>query len=195
MDTKYVGRVLWRVIAVVAAACLAMPLSASTFIRAGLEELTAGNRMVLVGEVLDVHSYWNADGTFILTDVRIAPFHVAKGKAPEREVVVTILGGTVGDLTTLILDGAEFVTGRSYVVFLDRGNLPGAQGSLTVRDHSQGVFDIVDTEDGLRAVSQVKMNLIPDARGLRQPPGGAKGLPLEELLSSVRSFAGGREAQ
>ena len=55
-----------------AAAVLAAPAHATTLVRMGLEDLTATNEMVVVGRVVDVHSHWNGDGTFILTDVRIA---------------------------------------------------------------------------------------------------------------------------
>lgn len=188
----------WRVVVVTAVAGVATPLSATTLIRAGLEELTAANETVVVGEVLDMDSYWNADGTFILTDVRVAPIEVLKAlKSNPRqdEIIVTVMGGTVGDLTTLIVGGAELVRGRPYVLFLNRESLPGVKGVLTVRDHSQGVFDIVNTADGFRAVSQVRTALLPDSRGVSEPPGGAKGLLLEVMMDSIRSLAGEGEGQ
>lgn len=196
MEARSAGRTLWREVVVIAALVgTAMPLSATTLIRAGLEDLTAANRTVVVGEVLETHSYWNADGTFILTDVRIAPMEFLKGERRRGELTVTLLGGSVGDLTTLIVGGAELVPGRPYVLFLNRESLPGVKGVLTVRDHSQGVFDIVNTADGLRAVSQARTALLPDSRGVSEPPGGAKGLQLKVMMDSIRSLAGVGEDQ
>jgi hypothetical protein len=181
---------LWRGALVVAVAMgVVAPAAASTFVRASLDELIATNAMVLVGEVVDMHSYWNEDGTFILTDVRIAPTAVLKGR-PQNEVKITILGGSVGDLTTLIVGGAELLPGSSYVLFLNQENLPGVRGVLTVRDHCQGVFDVKADRYGLRAVSQANKHLlVPDASGSAQAPGGIDGLPLAAMVRTIREIA------
>ena len=160
--------------------------------RMGLEQLTSSNNMVVLGEVVDFHSYWNSTGTFILTDVRIEVMEVLKGDLePNKELEITLMGGEVGDLTALILAGAELAPETSYVLFLSAEDLPGAQGALTVRDHSQGVFEVVLTADQkLRAVSQASEHaLVPDAGGASLAPGGSEGLPLDNLLRDVRAIA------
>jgi hypothetical protein len=177
-------------LAVALAAVLTAPAGATSLRRAGLEELVAANATVVVGEVLDVNSRWNDDGSFILTDVRVAVSDVLKGNPKERELTFTVLGGTVGELTTLIVGGAELVPGNTYVLFLNPQDLPGAKAVRTVRDHSQGVFDLVIAGDGLRAVSQAsRQPLMPDAKGLTEPPGGAKGLLIANLMQSIRELA------
>lgn len=181
---------LGSAVAVAWALGLVSPAAGSTLIRASLDELVGLNRLVLVGEVLDAHSYWNSEGTFILTDLRIAPSSVLKGRPMEGEVVVTIPGGSVGDLSTVIVGGAELVPGRSYMLFLNEESLPGAR-ALTVRDHCQGVFDLDQGEHGLRAISQANRHpLLPDARGEAAPPGGAEGLPLQSMSRAIREIAG-----
>lgn len=163
-----------------------VPLGATTLIREGLDELVAHNQKVIVGEVLGARSYWNEDKTFILTDVRIAPDETIKGKA-EKELVVTLLGGSVGDLTTLIVGGAELLPGRSYVLFLNPEKLPGTRQALTLPDHCQGAFEIIDRQGELRAVSQANRHaLTPDRKGRRDVPGGTEGFPLDTLLESLR---------
>lgn len=165
------------------------PAGATTLIRQGLDRLVAGNTTIVVGEVLDTSSYWNADGTFILTDVRIATQEILKGNVKDREIVVTIMGGTVLDLTTLIVGGAELAPGKAYVLFLDQGDLPGAKRARTVRHHSQGVFEIVQARDGLRAVSQAsRQPLAPDAKGSTEAPGGRLGVPFDTLRQSIREL-------
>lgn len=198
MRTLSCRAVRWLCGALVAVAGVS-PAGATTLVRAGLEDLAAANATILVGEVLEVSSYWNPEGTFILSDVRIAPLEVLKGRAPGRqqggELEVTVMGGTVGDLTTLIVGGAELVPGRSYVLFLDREDLPGAPNAFTVRDHVQGVFELVATGGEVRAVSQaVGHPLVPDVFGRSEPPGGARGIPLTTLVRSLREMAvaGGR---
>lgn len=191
----------WR--AAAAAALIAgvvAPASATTLRRASLDELVAGNRNIVVGEVLDAQSYWNAEGTFILTDYRISAAETIKGLR-RGEFTVTLMGGTVGDLTTLIVGGPELIPGKSYVLFLNEEQLPGVEKTLTVRDLSQGAFDLVMTGHGLRAVSQANgQPLVPDAKGYVDAPGGVEGFPYEAMIQSIREIAdrdarGQREAQ
>ena len=166
------------------------PAGATTLIRQGLDELVAGNRAIVVGEVVDVSSYWNEEHTFILTDVRIAMHDVLKGDVRDREITVTLMGGQVGDLTTLIVGGAELVRGNSYILFLNEEKLPGVERTLTVRDHCQGAFDVRMGGDGLRAVSQANGHpLLPDRKGLADAPGGTQGLSLNTMMRSIRETA------
>ncbi len=168
--------------AVVAAS---VPVGATSLRRASIAELTSTNETVIVGTVVDARSYWNADHTFIFTDVQIASTNVVKGKSPQ-ELTVTLMGGTVGETTTLIVAGPVLEPGKSYVLFLNRETLPGNNLRLTVRDHVQGVFEI----RGGRAISQASEHpLVPDVQGQTAAPGGAEGLPLPSLLQSIRDAA------
>lgn len=177
----------------VVGAALAAPVGATTLRRAGLEELVAVNETVVVGEVVDVHSYWNADNTFILSDVRVEVAEVLKGAAG-AVMTLTVMGGTVGDLTTLIVGGPELVPGRSYVLFVGAGDLPGAAGVPTLRDLTQGVFDIRLEGGAVRALSQAAgQPLFPDAFGETEPAGGRQGVAFDSLLRSIRDLAGSGE--
>jgi hypothetical protein len=183
-------RLLHTALALAMAAGAVAPSSATTLIRQSLNGLVADNSMVVVGEVLDAHSYWNEEGTFILTDVRFKATDVLKGDTRDTDFKVTLMGGTVGDLTTLIVGGAELQPGKSYVLFLGDGDLPGVKAVRTVRDHSQGVFEIVKARDGWRAISQANRHpLYPDALGFVDPPGGEKGLLLNDMLRSIRELS------
>ncbi|NJL28975.1 MAG: hypothetical protein HC897_14355 [Thermoanaerobaculia bacterium] len=161
--------------------------SATTLVRASVDELVAANERVVVGEVLDAVSYWNDRGDFIMTDVRVRALSTLKGPAADEELTVTVMGGTVGDLTTLILGGPELVPGRSYVLFLNQEQLPGVERATTVRDLCQGAFDVRLVNGELRAISQANSHpLVPDHRGYVDAPGGVEGFPLEALVQTVR---------
>lgn len=189
-------RWLRAVFTFIIAAGVAAPSSATTLVRAGLERLVADNETVVIAEVREAHSYWNEDHTFILTDVRLAATEVLKGDPRDTELTITILGGSVDDLTTLIVGGAELTPGKSYVLFLNEDDLPGVQGVRTVREHSQAVFDIVKARDGMRAISQANRHpLHPDALGFVDPPGGAKGLLLDKMIQSIREISGRQDAR
>lgn len=180
---------LWNLFAFVMVLGVATEARATTLVRADLEQLVATNKSIAIGEVREVRSYWNAERTFMLTDVRFSVTELLKGNPREKEFTITVMGGTIGQFSTVIVGGAELAQGQSYLLFLDESDLPGAKKVRTVREHSQGVFELVKTESGVRAISQaVRHPLVPDARGIAEPPGGAQGLPLKELTQTIREF-------
>ena len=184
-------RLLRGALVLAMAASAVAPASATSLIRESLDDLVAGNGAVVLGEVLDSYSYWNAEGTFILTDVRFRADDVLKGDLQDRELTVTLMGGTVGETTTLILGGAELIPGNSYVLFLNEEDLPGAKGVRTVRDHAQGAFNVVMSGRGLRAISQANQHpLLPDKNGYFDAAGGPEGYPLTSMMQSIREIAG-----
>jgi hypothetical protein len=192
MDVK---RLLRGVMAFAIAASVVAPVGATTLIRESLDELVRSNRTIVMGEVVDVHSYWNADGTFILTDVRVAAHDMLKGNVKDREITVTIMGGRVGETTTLIIGNAELVPGNSYVLFLNEEDLPGVK-ALTVRSLVQGAFDVKIGKDGLRAVSQANgQPLLPDARGSFEAEGGREGFQLNSMMQMIREIVGNTGAR
>jgi hypothetical protein len=188
-------RLLWALTFAAVLGAGSLPADASSFARVGLDYLVSQNGLVVQGEVLSTRSYWNDPGTLILTDVQISVTEVLKGRWSNPEITVTIPGGTVGDDTIAVLGGAELKPGKPYVLFLQRGELPGIRGVYVVPDHSQGVFEIQSRQGGPRAVSQaVRLALVPDAFGNAETPGGAPGMPLQAMRRSVRELVerGGR---
>lgn len=161
---------------------LAVPASATSLVRRGIEALTLDSETIVQGSVVDIHSYWNASHTLILTDVRLRPSKFFKGEAVE-DVILTVMGGTVGGTTTLILGGPELAPGREYVLFLSHGDLPGAPARLTVRDLCQGAFAVRKDRAFSAALGEP---LLPDAQGLTDVPGGVEGLSLETLAQLIR---------
>jgi hypothetical protein len=170
---------------------MAAPAGAATLIRMGVDDLVASNHAIVVGEVVDINSYWNNDHSLILSDVRLALHDILKGRIAEREITVTVVGGVAGGLTSRIVGGIELLPSHSYLLFLNEEDLPGAQRVLTVRDLSQGVFDIRMGRDGrLRVVSQAaRQMLLPDKGGRFEAPGGKEGMPLNAMIRSIRESA------
>jgi hypothetical protein len=176
-------------LAAILLALTAFPASATTLIRASLEEIVSSNAIIIVGRVVDTRSRWNDQGTFILTDVTIAPTEVLKGTSRSGPLTVTILGGSVGNLTTLIIGGPTLLPGNSYLLFLNPEELPGATGALAVRDLCQGAFDIKQDRVEMRAISQaIGHPLLPDASGHTEPAGGAQGVPLSVMAQTIRQL-------
>jgi len=160
---------------------LAAPASATSLVRRGIESLTRDNETVVQASVADIHSYWNAAHTLILTDVHVRPSKQLKGAGAE-DLTFTVMGGTVGETTTLIVGGPDLAPGFEYVLFLSRIDLPGTPGRLTVRDLCQGVFTVRNGRAFSEAAGEP---LVPDAQGSAEAPGGAEGLALETLAQQI----------
>lgn len=184
-----VRKLLCGALALSIAASVAAPAGATTLIRQSLEDLVENNGTIVLGEVVDVRSYWNEEKSFILTDVRIALQEVLKGWVKGQELTITIPGGAVDGLTARFDGAPELIPGRSYMLFLNEENLPGVRQVRTTRDHCQAVFDLVPAGDDLRAVSQAsRQPLVRDTAGLSNAPGGREGLPLASLKQSIRDL-------
>jgi len=181
------------VLAFAAVAALSAPAAATTVIREALEDLHASNSAVVHGTVTSIHSYWNDDHSFILTDVRVRAADRLKGLfGGGDDVTFTVMGGTVGDVTVLVIGGPELVPGSEYVLFLNEEDLPGAR-RMTTRSLSQGVFEVSRGPKGVRAVSQaIREPLLPDATGSVEAAGGDEGFELNDLIAKLRTLSNGR---
>ena len=168
----------------------ALPSWGTTLQRASLETLVQHHEMIVVAEVTNTFSYWNNDHSMILTDVTLQPETALKGRTQQQPMTLTLLGGTVDDVTVAIIAGAQLSPGHSYLLFLDEATLDEGKRALTVREHSQGVFDFVLSEKGeLRAVSQAsRVPLLQDAQGLVEPPGGQKGLTRGDIFDAITTL-------
>ncbi len=184
-----------RLLPLLAWAVLTVP-AGGTLIRQDLASLVAGHSTIVVGQVVEAHPYWNADSSFIVTDYKVKATQVLKGDARKSELTVTLLGGTVGDLSVVVPGGARYLPGRTYLLFLADTPLPGSTGEWSAPAHSQGVFEVVHARDGFRAISQAASHpLYPDAFGFVDPPGGAEGLLLDEIVRQVRDAAARQAAE
>lgn len=166
------------------------PAPASTFVRLGLEELTTNSRSIVIAQVLNTHSYWSQDSSFILTDVTLLPIRTLKGRAETSPRTITVPGGTVGETTNLVVGSPALLPGRTYMLFLGDAALPGGHRAETVREYAQGVFDVVPGADGMRAVSQaVHHRVLGGPDGRTEPPGGRLGLRLDDMIQQVEALA------
>ena len=181
-------------LALAAAALFAAPAGATTLMRAGLDELVRGNETIVQGKVVEIHSYWNADHSFILTDVRVRPSAYFKGIGrPAEDVTFTLPGGTVGETSVVLIGMPELVPGSEYLLFLNREELPGMASRLTVRDLVQGAFDVATVRGQKRVFSQaIGTPLVADHEGRTDVIGGRDGLDLGDLTSQIRTLAGER---
>ena len=118
-----------------------------------LNELTDNSELIVEGKVTNRRSEWNTDQTRIYTHVTIAVDQYLKGANPEQSVMVTHLGGEIGEVGEIYSGAARFVDDEEVLVFLKKD----PQGRLEVSGASQGKFSISrDQTTGERMVGKNK---------------------------------------
>jgi len=107
---------------------------------------------------------------------------MAKGTAP-AQIVVRLVGGHVGHLTSTVDGVPRFRAGEEAILFLE----PAAGSEFNVTSWAQGTFRIRrDIHTGRESVTQDTGGLSLFDPATRQfYPGGVKNLPLEEFRQRV----------
>jgi len=107
-----------------AALLLSLPATAAT-VRgpADVETLAAAAQAVVHARVVSQESRWGGGGEssgVIYTRVVLQPLEWWKGKGARDAIVVSVPGGTVGDLSQTVQGVATFAAGEEVVLFLRR---------------------------------------------------------------------------
>jgi hypothetical protein len=169
-------------------ALLALPLSASTFVAMDDVELVAAADGAIVGEVLEVHSFWNDNGTLIVTEARLLVHDVVFGDAP-AEVTVRTFGGQVAGYGVEAHGFPTFEVGQTQLVVLEKAG----DGSLRVAGYRQGQFEVQTRTDG----TAVAVPMVGDARFLTRDGQIAprpKAMTLANLKNHFRTVRGELDA-
>lgn len=133
---------LW-VIGAVGLLLAAVPATASTFLAMSQEELVAGSSAVVVGRVLQVSSFWNDEGTAIMTEAAVRVEETVVGDSP-TVVVVRTFGGEVGGLRIDALGFPTFRAGQRLLLYLR-----DAGATAEVVGYRLGEYKLVTRSDGI----------------------------------------------
>lgn len=131
-------------------------LAQATLVRGlSLEELARSSQLIVLGTALEANSHWETLGgrRRIVTDTRVRVEDVLEKGAPDSEVLVRTLGGTIGDIAALVHGEAVLNLEQRAVLFL--GEHAGAQ---RVTGMAQGHYPVL-------ADAQKALRLTPSPRG------------------------------
>jgi len=162
---------------ILAALCLTVLIGtgsyATTVLRFSLEDLVKRSQFIVVGKVTGERTYWTADRKMILTDYSIEVNESIKGQA-SRSIVVTTVGGRMGDTELHVAGMPAFQKGEDAVVFVEQ---TGAY--RTVVGLGQGKFTVVNGE----VANNVGDLSFPDGR-----PGNPVRMPLNTFRNQIRTI-------
>lgn len=135
-----------RVVLCLALAAVAIPAGASTFLFMPQEDLVEQAESVVQGRVIDVQSFWNRQGTAILTEAMVEVEDAVVGKVPSHVRLITF-GGEVGGYRIDAHGFPTFAKGERILVFLEPARA-GEDGARRVLGYRQGQFRIRTNKDG-----------------------------------------------
>ena len=194
MTLKAIGRSLFAI-------CLGLsvsPAHALTEIPMSFSDLIERADGIVVGTVLEMTSTERFFGDFehVVTDVSLVDLEVVKGETDGTEMIVTQLGGQVGDVVEWYPGLASFEMERRYLVFLIRTDdlglaMPiGSQGLFLVEMDPQSATEVVASASGQPVLAvqddRLELGITPD--GPIDTAGRLTGaMTLEQFLKEVKA--------
>jgi len=113
----------------------------SQSVQSEIKNLSEGADIILIGKVVKQNSSWNQDGSRIYTDVEIQAEEYFKGDYNQNTIVITTLGGEVGEIGELYSHMPRFSNDEEVLLFVKNDKkdlnykvLNGEQGKLTLFD-------------------------------------------------------------
>ena len=85
-----------------------------------INALTKGADAILIGKVSEKNSRWNKDKTRIYTDVSINVDEYLKGNISQNTILITHLGGEVGDVGELYTHMPTFKEKEEVLLFVKK---------------------------------------------------------------------------
>jgi hypothetical protein len=168
---------------VAGALLLVTPADATSAVLLSRKELVGKSDLVVRATVVDAESAWNDDNTAIVTRTRLRVTRAAKGKA-ESELVVSQMGGTVGDKTMVVAGDAHLTPGQDVVVFLKRGE--GGYVHLTAL--AQAAYSVKEGK-ARRDMSGLSLFIWLNGKLVPTTPPNEKTEPVDGLLGDVARLA------
>lgn len=177
----------WRTILCVAMAA-ALPAGASTFLEISRTELVRQAAAVVQGRVLEVHSFWNRQGTAIMTEAVLEVEDTVLG--PDRSHVRLItFGGEVNGYTIEAHGFPTFEKGQRLLLFLEPA-LKSEDGAHRVLAYRQGEFEIRRDKQGRDvAVPTWEADQVRILKADGTPARVPRAVFLDELKNEIRNEA------
>lgn len=164
---------------------LALPAGASTFLEMSREELVEQADAVVAGRVVEVNSFWNREGTAIVTEAVIEVEESILGNAPSH-VRVRTFGGEVGDYKIVALGFPTFERNEKLLLFLE----PKQDGFHKVLGYRQGEYRVRPGKSGREmAVPTWEADTVRILKADGTPARAPRAVPLEDFKRQIRETA------
>ena len=188
-------RRFWTLVGSAALLCLltlpSQRADATIVLKLDVDGLTTSADAIVVGQVSSLSSRW--EGKRIVTEIKVRVAVPIMGRHDKgAELVVTVLGGRVGDLAQRVPGVTHFKRGEQVLLFLSRAK---ASTALRVVGLAQGKYNIVRGPDeklwAARDLSELSLAAVVKegdkkvARITEEAAEDLGAMPLSRLLSEV----------
>jgi hypothetical protein len=142
--------------------------------------------VIVTGRVHSIESKWNEEHTIIFTYVDIVPISFLKGPVAEGKITLKLLGGSVGDIETVVLGSPRFKKDEETVLFLETGIGELFQSFFVVLGLAQGKFDVTydpstSSKTVTRDLSQIHFV------GPIQQPVYEEAIPFDDFIELIKT--------
>ncbi len=107
----------------------------SQSLKSEIKNLSEGADMIVTGKVIDQKSQWNTEKSRIYTNVTIQVDEFLKGSNNQNRIVITQLGGEIGDVGESYSHVPTFIDDEEVLVFVKKSN---KDQSLSVYEGEEG---------------------------------------------------------
>jgi hypothetical protein len=111
----------------------------SQSLKSEIRNLSEGADMIITGKVVNQKSQWNSEKSRIYTNVTIQVDEFLKGSNNQSRIVITHLGGEVGDVGESYSHVPTFIDSEEVLVFVKKSDkdesmsvFEGEEGKLTL---------------------------------------------------------------
>ena len=114
------------------------PANATSLVKLSTEQLVDASDAVIRGKIIEIWTEQDRDGA-VWTRAQVAVEHTYKGDSSQTAYVIDQIGGTWGQVRTIVHGGARFSVDENVVLFLEKlGNgrivpVGMKQGKYTLR--------------------------------------------------------------
>ena len=164
-----------------------LPVSASTFLAMDQSEMVAQSEAIVVGRVLQIDSFWNAERTMIVTQVSLEVLENVVGRTDATVVTIRTYGGQVENYRIEAHGFPVFTPGERVLVFLRQDEADPQAYAIT--GYRLGQYSLVRHANGrTTAVPTLEagVNLLKRDGSVSPRP---QARDLDELKSQLRSLA------
>jgi len=162
-----------------------------------LSNLIARSGMIVVGTAFDLTSAQRFFGDYerVVTDVMLADIEIVKGASADTGLIVTQLGGQIGDVMEWYPGMPTFDLGRRYLVFLLRTELGdavplGMQGLFLVETDPARGLEVVTSANGQPVIGIQEDFVQLDAAGQEDADpkeGLSAAMTLQDFLGEIKA--------
>jgi len=180
-----------RLVALFVAMVTCTSAPGTTLARMSVAQMTHAARNIVRARCLANSTAWDAGEIWTFTTFEVDENW--KGTLRDKHVVVRLLGGTLGGLTSSVSGVPRFVQGEDVILFLE----PTARGDFSVVSWMQGTFRVRrDRASGYESVTQDTAGSSTfDSATRRFESSGIRGVSLNAFRAAVAAALNSGENQ